>query len=73
MTNREWLFEEMKNMSDEELFYMVNFKCSDWEIKSERECPDKTCDDCFSNWLKSEHKEKNNSIRSRTYYIRKYR
>ena len=57
MTNREWLFNKMQNMSDEELFYMVNFKCNDWGIKNESKCFDKNCNDCFSNWLKSEHKE----------------
>lgn len=57
MTNREWLFEEMKNMSDEDLIKinLWDFICN--AIRSS-DCKNGICVDCKLNWLKAEHKEK---------------
>lgn len=58
MTNREWLMEQMQNMSDEELGRILDL--SEY-IREECEycCnTDTTCDKCNACWLKAEHKEK---------------
>ena len=62
MTNREWLIQEMQNMSDEEFATQLEYFCDDnadiCEIMIE-ECDDICdCTDCRIKWLKSEHKEK---------------
>lgn len=56
MTNREWLMEQMQNMSDEEFANTVIIckfidgrNCNAEEIG---------CVECNKNWLKAEHKEK---------------
>lgn len=60
MTNREWLFEEMKNMSDEEFAEMIsNGIDTDLIIPCNPHCDySSECEDCTINWLKAEHKEK---------------
>lgn len=56
MTNRQWLIEQMQNMSDEELIEkfelceLIN-KC-DCKIKEL-----KSCKNCQLDWLQAEHKE----------------
>ena len=52
MTNREWLFNKMQNMSDEEFEEIVIIDCTYWEplykkcgSKSETSCNSETCDD----------------------------
>ena len=58
MTNREWLMEQMQNMSDEELGAILDLS---EHIKKEcYDCCDTsiTCDKCNAHWLKAEHKEK---------------
>ena len=62
MTNRQWLLEQMQNMSDEEFSEYIAqtiHKCKFCLIDSEYECGQKIrcCDDEIANWLKSEHKE----------------
>ena len=61
MTNREWLLNEMQNMSDEE--FAENFE--EFCMKNEEickimkeKCDDFNCNECLAYWLKSEHKEK---------------
>ena len=56
MTNREWLFNQMQNMSDEELvkFDIRGFIC---QQPKGHTCLIGWCDNCRINWLKSEHKE----------------
>ena len=60
MTNREWLMEQMQNMSDEELAHVMNGsvlgiceKCREMNGDAIVECSD-----CKTIWLKEEHKEK---------------
>lgn len=53
MTNREWLMNEMQNMSDEGLAECVN--CCDFDVILGL-CED--CTQCTVEWLKQEHKEK---------------
>lgn len=56
MTNREWLFNKMQNMSDEEFAGMVRIHCAmgcDF-----CEAKDKSCLDCKIDWMKQKHKEK---------------
>lgn len=48
MTNREWLFNKMQNMSDEEFAVFLDSPYVFLKIKRT---------ECISNWLKSEHKE----------------
>ena len=56
MTNREWLMEQMQNMSDEEFAEKIS-------IFEERKCEEQecrvgvTCAICKAKWLKAEHKE----------------
>ena len=60
MTNREWLLNQMQNMSDEELaevFMGCNYFCRVQDYKPCEKGKYK-CKDCRINWLKSEHKEK---------------
>ena len=61
MTNREWLMEQMQNMSDEELgkIISVNFDVMDCEkTDAIGECDGSDCYNCQARWLKAEHKEK---------------
>ncbi|MBQ8298651.1 MAG: hypothetical protein IJX99_02095 [Clostridia bacterium] len=56
MTNRQWLMEQMQNMSDEELAKKIPIDFKDlgcWTLK----CEHINCLNCRVNWLKSEHKE----------------
>ncbi|MBQ8043091.1 MAG: hypothetical protein IJ272_02940 [Clostridia bacterium] len=56
MTNRQWLLEQMRNMSDEELAKKIPIEFKDlgcWTLK----CEHINCLNCRVNWLKSEHKE----------------
>ena len=55
MTNREWLMEQMQNMSDEEFADVV--RCGGLDIIYAMKCQGECCLDCKTNWLKSEHKE----------------
>ena len=59
MTNREWLFNKMQNMSNEELAEFFDVKNILCEI-IDANCRDSggNCEKCITNWLKSEHKEK---------------
>ena len=62
MTNREWLLNEMQNMSDEEFVRNLEDFCRDnvnvCKIMRE-ECEDTgDCTECIIKWLKAEHKEK---------------
>lgn len=57
MTNRQWLMNEIQNMSDEELAdlrEMHDFICVKVENCKEN---DGDCEGCKLKWLKSEHKE----------------
>lgn len=56
MTNREWILEKMKNMSDEELGKIVPVNRFD-EIWCNQNCFVKPCSKCTCEWLKQEHKE----------------
>lgn len=63
MTNREWLMEQMQNMSDKELGEKIartSEKCEFCLIEPEYECGTelRCCADEVKNWLKAEHKEK---------------
>lgn len=54
MTNRQWLLNQMQNMSDEELARMIDCHSLD-----EVMCDGRKCDDsCKAEWLKKEHKIK---------------
>lgn len=54
MTNREWLFNKMQNMSDEEFAYNAHdCVCDHSRCKTGRACME-----CKLEWLKAEHKEK---------------
>ena len=57
MTNREWLFSKMQNMSDEEMVRGMVFRCTEWGIRDEN-CINRECFKCRRDWLKAEHKEK---------------
>lgn len=56
MTNREWLFNKMQNMSDEEFEEIVIIDCTYWEPLYKK-CGSKSCSNCQREWLKSERKE----------------
>ena len=58
MTNREWLFNEMQNMSDEEFAKVFEESTYICELKNCEETTSMHCEDCVERWLKSEHKEK---------------
>ena len=56
MTNKQWLLEQMQNMSDEEFAKKIPIDFKDlgcWTLK----CEHINCLNCRVNWLKSEHKE----------------
>lgn len=57
MTNRQWLMNEMQNMSDEELAEILASESGICDTIN-KECVNETCTNCTLNWLKSEHKEK---------------
>lgn len=57
MTNREWLLEQIQNMSDEELARLINgFPAGVCDLGCEGEKAS-NCMICKENWLKAEHKE----------------
>ncbi len=60
MTNRQWLMEQMQNMSDEELGDFIS-ECILKQIQCHKTCehkyPYRPCKSCKLNWLKAEHKE----------------
>ena len=59
MTNREWLLNKIQNMSDEELAKIIREDKACICSKEQREkCYGKSCLECKTEWLKSEHKEK---------------
>lgn len=59
VTNRQWLMEQMQNMSDEEFNQMEFQKMKNEEMGCGRKnCVYRDCDKCELNWLKAEHKEK---------------
>ena len=56
MTNKQFLLEQMQNMSDEEFAKKIPIDFKDlgcWTLK----CEHINCLNCRVNWLKSEHKE----------------
>ena len=57
MTNRQWLLNQMQNMSDEELGYfsIKQFICKNYSIIKCRE--NRECNKCRIDWLNTEHKE----------------
>ena len=59
MTNREWLFEQMQNMSDDELAKMIVVPTGRLEayVCVKDDCAYRACEDCLVYWLKAEHKE----------------
>ena len=59
LTNRQWLFNEMQNMSDEELAGAMNNDSYICNVM-EKTCGQSTgvCEQCTLDWLKQEHKEK---------------
>ncbi len=57
MTNREWLMNQMQNMSDEEFIEAVFIKHKYIDCEK-NDCAGISCDDCIHWWLKAEHKEK---------------
>lgn len=59
MTNREWLMEQMQNMSDEEFAEAIFIpKIMEEEVCKGFDCFPRECEDCKLNWLQAEHKEK---------------
>ena len=52
MTNREWLFNKMQNMSDEEFEEIVIIDCTYWEPLYKK-CGSKSCSNCQREWLLS--------------------
>jgi hypothetical protein len=61
MTNREWLMEQMQNMSDEELgdLFLVKYEILGCEkLNAEGKCAECNCWECQADWLRAEHKEK---------------
>ncbi len=58
MTNREWLFEQMQNMSDDELAKMIIVPTEmEKHICAKEDCVFKECEDCLRYWFKYEYKE----------------
>ena len=59
MTNREWLMEQMQNMSDEELAELIHVpRKMDKEVcDTLGDCFPRECEDCKLDWLKAERKE----------------
>lgn len=59
MTNRQWLLEQMQNMSDEEIarFFTGSEIICDFQEPCPCDVKEITCIECRSNWLKSEHIE----------------
>ena len=56
MTNRQWLLEQMQNMSDEEFGKAIIFSCAKWGTKYGN-CRSADCTTCRTEWLNEEHKE----------------
>lgn len=64
MTNRQWLLNQMQNMSDADFVEKIDFDayigcdhCVFKEACADRDCKVIYCPDCRMNWLKAEHKE----------------
>lgn len=59
MTNRQWLMNEMQNMSDEELSKFLDGSTGLCHIIEPDDCctVDEDCSKCRINWLNAEHKE----------------
>ena len=59
MTNREWLMEQMQNMSDEEFAELIHIpRKMDKEVcDTLGDCFPRECEDCKLDWLKAEYKE----------------
>lgn len=64
MTNREWLLNEMQNMSDEEISYILKNPCTIFanvedcgETKNRLGTNILTCGVCAVEWLKAEYKK----------------
>lgn len=59
MTNREWYFNKLSKMIDEELAEEWFFANDSWsELANCDECDGRTdCKTCFVNWLKAKHTE----------------
>lgn len=60
MTNRQWLMNEMQNMSDEEFVNKISiydYVCAKQHICRDINCGSTKCVEKQINWLKSEHKE----------------
>ena len=55
MTNRQWLSNQMQNMSDAEFGKII--RIDELGVCKERSCEACTCYECRIDWLKSEHKE----------------
>lgn len=54
MTNREWYFNKITKMSDEELAYFMEAECDPWCGEG---CAFGGCEACMVDWLKKEHIE----------------
>ena len=57
MTNREWLLNKMKNMSDEELVETLEKIVNECQYENTNYPCDSDCIPCKAIWLQAEHKE----------------
>lgn len=57
MTNREWLFNKMQNMSDEELVETLEKIVNECQYENTNYPCDSDCIPCKAIWLQAEHKE----------------
>lgn len=58
MTNRQWLMEQIQNMSDEEFARVIKGdEVGICQTVGSRKCNTSDCLYCKTNWLKAEHKE----------------
>lgn len=57
MTNRQWMMQQMIDMSDEELVELFWCKMCDKYVTTNKPCPN-DCDSFLLAWLKQEHKER---------------
>lgn len=57
MTNREWYMNKLSNMTDEEFADAIFVPEEMYDACDNNPCFWKDCNDCKSEWLKSEHKE----------------
>ncbi len=58
MTNREWLMNEIQNMSDAELAEVMSIENLCEEQYSKNKCAGRICRECKEEWLKQERIEK---------------